>query len=79
MELPEELLFEKQDGVAILTLNRPEKFNALNPNLRDGIGRVCREVSRDDEVRVMTALLAMDSHSISPTGKLIYCSAMKQP
>ena len=53
MELPKELLFEKQDGVAILTLNRPEKFNALNPNLRDGIGRVCKEVSRDDEVRVM--------------------------
>jgi 2-(1,2-epoxy-1,2-dihydrophenyl)acetyl-CoA isomerase len=53
MELPKELLFEKQDGVAILTLNRPEKFNALNPNLRDGIGRICKEVSRDDGVRVM--------------------------
>lgn len=53
MDLTEELLFEKRDSIAILTLNRPEKFNALNPTLRDGIVRVCQDVQRDDDVRVM--------------------------
>jgi 2-(1,2-epoxy-1,2-dihydrophenyl)acetyl-CoA isomerase len=53
MRLPDELLFEKQGGVAVLTLNRPSKYNALNDNIRDGIVYVCSEVSRDNEVRVL--------------------------
>jgi len=28
-----ELLLEKKDGVAVLTLNRPERLNALTPKM----------------------------------------------
>ncbi|MGE0686718.1 MAG: enoyl-CoA hydratase/isomerase family protein, partial [Dehalococcoidia bacterium] len=47
------LTFEKQDHVAILTLNRPEKLNALSPALRQEMFDVCDEVRRDDDVRAL--------------------------
>ena len=50
MQLPDELLFEEQDGMAILTLNRPSKYNALNDTIREGIVQVCQEVGRDRQI-----------------------------
>jgi enoyl-CoA hydratase/carnithine racemase len=45
--------FEKQDHVAILTLNRPEVLNALSPALRQEMFDVCAEVRDDDYVRAL--------------------------
>src|SRR5688572_16648539 len=45
--------FEKQDHVGILTLNRPDKLNALNPELRQEMFDVCAEVKNDDYVRAL--------------------------
>lgn len=47
------LTFEKQDHVGILTLNRPEKLNALSPALRQEMFDVCEEVRQDDYVRAL--------------------------
>jgi 2-(1,2-epoxy-1,2-dihydrophenyl)acetyl-CoA isomerase len=47
------LTFEKQDHVGILTLNRPEKLNALNPGLRQEVFDVCDEVRNDDYLRAL--------------------------
>ncbi len=47
------LLYEKQGPVAILTLNRPEKMNALNRTLWKGLAEAIRKAGADPEVRVM--------------------------
>ena len=49
----EELLFEVESEVATITLNRPEKLNALNGKLRDEILEVCHEVKHNDGIRAV--------------------------
>jgi 2-(1,2-epoxy-1,2-dihydrophenyl)acetyl-CoA isomerase len=44
------LLVEKRDRVAILTLNRPERLNALNSVLLDAIQKTSEELRNDDSV-----------------------------
>jgi 2-(1,2-epoxy-1,2-dihydrophenyl)acetyl-CoA isomerase len=44
------LLMERQDKVAILTLNRPKTLNALNKELQDSIIDACGELRNDDNV-----------------------------
>lgn len=46
------LLYEVSDNIGTVTLNRPEKLNALNGKLRDELNAVCHEIYTDDEVRV---------------------------
>ncbi|HXX83242.1 MAG TPA: enoyl-CoA hydratase/isomerase family protein [Casimicrobiaceae bacterium] len=41
------------EGVAILTLNRPEKLNAITPDMAAAIQEHCAAVDRDDSVRVL--------------------------
>jgi len=47
------LLYEMKDGVATLTLNRPERLNALGDTLRDDLHHAVLRAAADDEVRVM--------------------------
>ena len=47
----EALIYEKQDHVALITLNRPDKLNALNFGLRQELIGACREAQEDDDVR----------------------------
>jgi 2-(1,2-epoxy-1,2-dihydrophenyl)acetyl-CoA isomerase len=44
------LLVEKKERVAVLTLNRPERLNALSMDLLDTINRTCVELHNDDNV-----------------------------
>ena len=46
----EHILVEKEDGVAILTLNRPEKLNAMNRQLNRELQDAVRTMNEDDEV-----------------------------
>jgi enoyl-CoA hydratase/carnithine racemase len=48
-----ELLFEINDGVALMTLNRPEAHNSLTPGIIDGLGEAYRRCDEDDAVRVV--------------------------
>ncbi len=43
----------KADHVAVLTLNRPEKLNALNGELRDAMLAACADAQADDDVRAV--------------------------
>ena len=46
------LLIEKKDGIALLTINRPESLNATNFRLHNELSRVWLDLAEDDEVRV---------------------------
>ena len=47
----ETLLFEKDDGIAWVTLNRPEVRNAINQQMQDELRGLWRDLRHDDEVR----------------------------
>jgi len=49
----ETLLYEKENGVAVVTLNRPERMNALSYQLREELGTVFDEIEQDEEVKVV--------------------------
>jgi enoyl-CoA hydratase len=49
----ENILYKVQDRIATITLNRPEKRNALNPALRNDIVAALRAAERDDDVTVI--------------------------
>ena len=44
------LHIERRERVAILTLNRPDRLNALSVELRDALTRACQELRDDDQV-----------------------------
>ncbi len=48
---PGQLIYEVRDRVATITLNRPEKLNALTAQLMREIVEALGEVERDEEVR----------------------------
>jgi 2-(1,2-epoxy-1,2-dihydrophenyl)acetyl-CoA isomerase len=47
------LQFDRRDGVATVTFNRPEKLNAITFAMVQGITEFAKECGRDDAVRVM--------------------------
>jgi enoyl-CoA hydratase len=49
----ENLLLERDGGVAVLTVNRPKVLNALNTQTLDELRRAVLELKRDDEVRAV--------------------------
>jgi enoyl-CoA hydratase len=49
----ENLLLEREGGVAILTINRPKVLNALNTQTLDELRRAILELKRDAEVRAV--------------------------
>jgi 2-(1,2-epoxy-1,2-dihydrophenyl)acetyl-CoA isomerase len=53
MSSSDALLFEKRDGVATLTLNRPDVRNALTSAMFLDMERMLLEIAADEEVRVV--------------------------
>lgn len=47
----ESTVFEKTDGIATITLNRPENLNAYNIRMRDELFEILQAVRDDDEIR----------------------------
>ncbi len=47
----ENILFEKKDDVALITINLPKKLNALDIRTEQEIGRVMDEIDQDDKVK----------------------------
>jgi len=62
----EVLLTERADGVLVLTLNRPEVRNALNPELKDALNDAMRGAEADPGVRTVV---------LTGTGP-IFCAGM---
>jgi len=51
--IPQVVLFESADGIARITLNRPEKRNALNSELIEGLKDALRRAAAAGEVRAI--------------------------
>ncbi|MFC2051918.1 enoyl-CoA hydratase/isomerase family protein [Chloroflexota bacterium] len=49
----DDLLLEKDGSIAILTLNVPEKLNALTEKMKKSLSLAAGEIANDDEVRVV--------------------------
>ena len=47
------LLSERQGGLLVLTMNRPERLNALSPELHDELDHALEAASRDVEVKAV--------------------------
>ena len=48
----QQLLFDVQDHIAEITLNRPEALNALSPQMQTGLMEALDRVESDSEIRV---------------------------
>jgi enoyl-CoA hydratase len=48
----ETVIYEKNDNIAYVTLNRPQALNAFSVRMRDEVYEVLRAIRADDEVRV---------------------------
>ncbi|MEM2672830.1 MAG: enoyl-CoA hydratase/isomerase family protein [Candidatus Hadarchaeales archaeon] len=47
------IIVEKKDGVAKITLNRPDRMNAINPTLATELRDAMEEIKKDDSVKVV--------------------------
>jgi len=47
----ETLLFEIRDGVALITINRPDKLNALNDQVVDELGHAAGRIATEDAIK----------------------------
>jgi len=64
-----DLLFERAPhGVLVITMNRPERANAMDARLHDEIGRVWRDVDADPAVAV--AIITGAGNAFSSGGEV---------
>jgi enoyl-CoA hydratase len=47
------LIYEKKDNIGVLTINRPEKMNALSNELIEELSQFLDDVQNDEELRVL--------------------------
>src|SRR2546426_2822899 len=45
------LLFELRDAIAFITINRPDKLNALNDQVVDELAQAAERVATEDEIK----------------------------
>lgn len=54
------VLLDKTDGIATITLNRPDAMNALSHDLRTAFYGACQDIEVDDEIRAVIVTGAGD-------------------
>ncbi len=68
-----------EDGVGVLTLNRPEKKNAMNPRLHEEVTEALERLRYDDDVRVLVVTGAGDSFSAGMDLKEFFIELKSKP
>jgi enoyl-CoA hydratase len=61
------VLYEKKDSIGIITLNRPERMNAISVEVWNALDDIWTTVDNDDEVRVLV---------ITGAGEKAFCAGM---
>ena len=56
-----EVKYEVSNHVAVVTLNRPDKRNAVNGAVASALGWICEETERDDDVRACILTSSLES------------------
>ncbi len=51
--MPEAIIYEKKDHMAVLTMNRPQAMNAMNALMREEMGEVFEDFRDDDDSWVL--------------------------
>ena len=64
-----DIIYEKDDGIAWLTINRPEVYNAIRGRTTDEMGVALKDAGNDDSIRVVV---------ISGSGPNAFCSGRDQ-
>jgi enoyl-CoA hydratase/carnithine racemase len=80
------LLEKRTDGVAIVTLNRPQVLNALDVPAKERLGDIWQEISDDPQVRVAVLMGAggkafcagSDIKEINRTGRMVTTETLKR-
>ncbi len=49
----QDIIYTKEDGIATITLNRPDKMNAFSPAMHDSMQRAVEDAINDDAIRVL--------------------------
>jgi len=70
---------EKADGVAFVSLNRPAKKNAMNPQLHADMTATLEELRYDDEARVLVITGAGDAFCAGMDLKEVFHALKDQP
>ena len=60
-------LEKRANGVAIVTINRPEVMNALDVPAKERLGEIWRELTSDDTVRAI--ILTGAGFALAPTSR----------
>jgi len=63
----ETLLYEEKDGVAVVTLNRPDVHNAFDSPMRDELKALWLDLRRNDDVRAVV---------LTGAGEKAFCSGL---
>src|SRR5215475_3241722 len=73
------VLIEKTDGVALVRLNRPEKKNAMNPQLHEDMTAALEELRYDDDARVLVITGAGDAFCAGMDLKEVFHALKDEP
>jgi len=72
------IIYEKKDGIAFVTLNRPEAFNAVNIRMRDELYEILPAIDEDPEVKVAIFRGAGDNAFSAGADIKEFCTAPSQ-
>ena len=69
------ILIEKKDGIALLTINRPDKLNATNARLHWELSHIWLDLGEDDDVLVIVITGAGRAFSVGGDYELLEAAA----
>jgi len=75
----ETLLYGKEEGIAIVTMNRPDRLNALSFKLKKELGDVFDEMEQDEDVKVVILTGGPKAFSAGADIKERAAAQMSQP